>query len=54
MGVALSPFIESITTRMVRPPPLSFRVTVTKVVVVKLRTCLPAPPAVASTSWVRL
>jgi hypothetical protein len=54
MGVALSPFIESITTRNVRPPALSFRVTVTNVLVANRRTCFPAPPAVPSTSWVRL
>ena len=41
MGAELSPFTESITTRIVRPPALSFSVTVTKVLVVNRSVCLP-------------
>ena len=54
IGVALSPFTESMTTRIVRPPALSFSVTVTKVLVLKVSVWLPWPAPEASTSWVRL
>ena len=51
-GVALSPRIESTTTRTLLPPVLSVSVRVTKLEVVKERLCLPLPAAEASISWV--
>src|SRR5690349_10101579 len=54
MGLALSPRIESTTTRTVLPPAVSARVTVRKLAVENASRCRPFPAAVASMSWVRV